>query len=320
MLGMANAGQVLDLIGSRFANRAKSIWTSRIGLFRVLVQLGGLLLLSAGAWGLTRTWFPLPVTYPTGSPYSVFWDGFEAAQYLLAYSEIPFIVLGVFMGFALVSGRMTCGWVCPFGFFQDILSWFPLQKFRPAKPDNDFGNAIKYVVVVGFLAASSVVGIIRAGGNEGLVAGFRTDVAWSLFDPSGTLFATFYYYLSWGVYPANGSIFDAIADAGTYTIVRSVIFFFIILAAVKIPRFYCRYLCPTGAMLGLFADKSLVGIARDPLKCDAGCDECEKKCPMQVPIVSADGIQIQDRSCINCGVCVDACPSGALKYNLRIAS
>ncbi len=317
---MASANLVFSQIGQRISERTKSIWYSRIGLVRFFVQIGSLLLLAGGAFGLARTWFPLPVAFPTGSPYSIFWDGFEAIQYLFSNSMIPFIVIGVFMVFSVLTGRMLCGWVCPMGLFQDILSWFPVKKHRPSKPDNDFGNGIKYVLLVGFLVASVIIGAVRQGGDEVLVAGFRTDTPWSLFDPAGTLFSTFYYYFSWGANPANGNVLTAFETAGTYTIIRTVLFVILMLASIKIPRFYCRYLCPTGAMLGIFADKSIVGIVKNPITCKSGCNDCDRACPMMVPIAESKSAQIYDRSCINCGKCVDACPVGALKFTLRIAS
>ena len=315
---MANASLVFREIGNNVSERFRATVRSRIGLFRVLTQTVSLILLSGGALGLASTWLPLPVSYPRGAPYSVFWDGFEALQYILAYGYVPFLTLGIFLLFSITIGRMSCGWLCPVGFFQDILSWLPIKKIKPSRPDNSFGNAIKYFIAATALSSAAIIGLIRQGGDEVLVAGFKTDIPYSLFDPAGTLFATFYYYITWGIYPANGSVFTAIAEAGTYTIIRVLIFLFVMMAAIKIPRFYCRYLCPTGAMLGIMSHRSIIGIKKDAALCQSGCNECEQACPMMVPLVDLSERYVQDRSCINCGKCVDACPNGAMTFGVRV--
>jgi ferredoxin-type protein NapH len=82
-------------------------------------------------------------------------------------------------------------------------------------------------------------------------------------------------------------------------------------AAWKVPRFWCRYACPTGAMMAIFQKYSLAGIKRDPVKC-MKCPHCEVKCPMQINILDLPWEKFNDPECIMCMECVDACPHGSL--------
>jgi Fe-S-cluster-containing hydrogenase component 2 len=76
-------------------------------------------------------------------------------------------------------------------------------------------------------------------------------------------------------------------------------------------RFFCKYLCPTGALLGLFSKVSLLGIERDDNVC-IDCGKCDKACPMSVGVSTLDTVTASE--CISCNECVNACPaSGALE-------
>ena len=310
--------EVFDYLFAKTADFGKNIYQSKIGMTRFVVQLFSLIVLLGGAFGIARTWLPLPITFPIGNPFGIVWDGFEALQYTLLLGIIPFFIIGIFLLFSIVLGRTTCGWVCPFGFFQDLLSKLPISKVRLGKDDNSFLNGLKYALLVIFVSVAALIGVFRDEANTDLTGGFRTISAYSLFDPSGTLFATFYYYFRWDTYSASDNLFDAVGDLGFFTIVRVILFFVISVASLKIPRFYCRFMCPTGALLAITSDRSIFGIKKDADKCPDDCSKCEQACPMQVSIVNSITDTIRDRSCINCGVCIDACPSGGISYTLRI--
>ncbi len=76
-------------------------------------------------------------------------------------------------------------------------------------------------------------------------------------------------------------------------------------------RFFCKYLCPTGALLGLFSKVSLLGLKRDPIAC-TDCHACDKACPMNIEVSAAEAVTSSE--CISCNECVNACPAaGALQ-------
>ncbi|MDO4842500.1 MAG: 4Fe-4S binding protein, partial [Phoenicibacter congonensis] len=81
----------------------------------------------------------------------------------------------------------------------------------------------------------------------------------------------------------------------------------ILVSAVLIPRSFCRYLCPLGALYSLFNRFSLYRMELDRAKC-VGCKKCEHACPMAVEVTK----DINSGECIRCGRCRAACPADAI--------
>lgn len=80
-----------------------------------------------------------------------------------------------------------------------------------------------------------------------------------------------------------------------------------IIGCVFFYRFFCRVLCPLGAIYGLFNKISILHLETDSHKC-IGCGKCREACKMDVdPVKTPDSPE-----CIRCGACVDACPAGAV--------
>ena len=76
-------------------------------------------------------------------------------------------------------------------------------------------------------------------------------------------------------------------------------------------RFFCKYLCPVGALLGLLSRVSFLNIRRDADAC-IDCGRCDKACMMNIEVATADVVKSSE--CISCNECVNACPvPGALK-------
>ena len=84
----------------------------------------------------------------------------------------------------------------------------------------------------------------------------------------------------------------------------------IVLLSAVTKNFWCRYLCPYGALMGIVALFSPARIRRDPLTC-IDCDKCTKACPSFIPV--ANLITVKTPECTGCLDCVAVCPSaGAL--------
>ncbi|MDK2790846.1 MAG: ferredoxin-type protein NapH [Methanothermococcus sp.] len=77
------------------------------------------------------------------------------------------------------------------------------------------------------------------------------------------------------------------------------------------PRFFCKYVCPVGALLSILARFSIFKLELDKNKC-IGCRLCEFKCPMQIKIVDVD--KIDQMECVRCFECMSACRKDAIKF------
>ena len=87
----------------------------------------------------------------------------------------------------------------------------------------------------------------------------------------------------------------------------------ILLASLVIPRFWCRYLCPLGAILGLVQRISPFKVRRDTSLC-INCGKCDKACPMHLEVATVNAVT---HDCTGCQKCTGACPvDGALEISL----
>ena len=90
-------------------------------------------------------------------------------------------------------------------------------------------------------------------------------------------------------------------------------FLFIVLGAFAMPRIYCRYVCPVGAISSWFNKVSLLHVYKENWKCTK-CNACYSNCPMRVEIVQDEDIKtnVNDIDCILCGECIERCPERCL--------
>jgi polyferredoxin len=89
---------------------------------------------------------------------------------------------------------------------------------------------------------------------------------------------------------------------------------FLLLSSVFVQNFWCRYLCPYGALMGLVSLLSPVRIRRNPEPC-IDCGKCAKACPAVLPVDRL--VQIRSAECTGCMECVAVCPAeGALALSL----
>ncbi|MHA1667727.1 MAG: 4Fe-4S binding protein [Candidatus Heimdallarchaeaceae archaeon] len=286
----------------------------RIRIIRIIVQLIMFGLINGLIFGLGRLPLILPIEYPTGGPFTTVWNAFEALQYAITFWIFPYLAISVFALFGTIFGKTTCGWVCPFGLVQDLFSYIPIKKKKVSKPTNKTLGKIGVTIVVFIMIMAFIIGVTFNKSGQKTTFGAGKDIPWSTVDPVSTLFATLFYYLLWG--RQSDSMGAEIGQWKFIFFLRLFIFIVVLVLITLYPRAYCRWFCPTGAILGFFSKVSLIGIRINKNRCISGCDKCEKACPVQVPILSYDK-DVTDKNCTNCGECIDACKEGALKLTFR---
>ncbi|UZW13779.1 4Fe-4S binding protein [Clostridium pasteurianum] len=214
--------------------------------------------------------------------------------YILAFSELKSIFQMIIRGnfnfiqslpglieftvaiiFTILMGRFFCGWFCAFGSFND---WIHIASKKILKTDfkisEKLDSILKYIKY-GILALILI--FILTGENDIL---------------NGT------------------SPWDAFAQITNFSTVISTItigFIFLILILIGnifIERFFCRYLCPLGAVFSLISKISILKISKPTEKC-GNCRICTNNCSMGLKLYSIDNIR--GGECINCLRCVETC-------------
>ena len=214
-----------------------------------------------------------------------------ALQNSLAASKktAPYYVFGIIMLYGLMFGRWICGFLCPFGLIQELFHKIPTPKIKKGRITRVL-SFFKYVVLVFFVILLPLAYAFR---NFPL-PGFCKYIC-----PAGTLEGAMG-LLSNSV---NESYLSMLGPLFTWKFLLMVS---ILVACVFIFRFFCRFLCPLGALYGLFNRISLVGVKLDRGAC-TDCGLCVGKCKMDIKHVG-------DAECIQCGECMDVCPTKAISW------
>lgn len=148
--------------------------------------------------------------------------------------------------------------------------------------------------------------------------GIFTKAPFTTLSPAETLFGTVPKMIfNFRMALASKSVMDAMSGISTLPPLFWVQFFvmaFVLVFAAFIPRGWCRYFCPHGAIMAVLNRFSFLGLRRDPVKCArGGCRLCVSACPMRVPILDLPWEKFSDPECIYCLKCADACHDKAIK-------
>ena len=203
--------------------------------------------------------------------------------------SFSYYVTGLLLLFAALFGRLICGFLCPFGFVQDLLHKIKSPKLTvPQKPDKIL-RYLKYIMLAGVIFAPLLM-------TDAF--GIGTPAFCKYICPAGTLGGGIPLVI------ANPALRQAIGWLFSWKMLVLVI---ILVLSVLIYRPFCKYLCPLGAFYGLFNKLSLYHMSLDKNKC-ISCMACEKACKMGVKVTE----NINSAECIRCGDCKKACPTGAI--------
>ena len=211
-------------------------------------------------------------------------------------------------------GRVFCNWICPYGTLHQFIGWlFNTRQATKRIDQNRFHplQYIKYALLVVFLVMASL-GALQIGLLDPIVMmyrGFTVFVAPAFDMLLGTV--------------SNRSGFEPIwLDSLKFAPgVASRIFvgsfwaglFFLVFVALNlwVPRFFCRFVCPLGALLGAFSRFSLFRINRIVDKC-TDCNLCLTRCEG----ASDPQGQLRASECFACMNCLDDCPEDALQFTM----
>jgi len=227
-----------------------------------------------------------------------------------------FLAIGVMIA-TVILGRFFCGWICPLGTLNNLIG--ALQKRRPRRaPFNR--HWLKYALLI-FLIASSLFSLQLAG----------------IFDPISLLIRS----LSLSIYPAASfatkAVFDGFFELNIPFLVKITEFIYAIFRKLWLPfqqpfffqsvflgalfiiilglnllekRFWCKYLCPLGALLGLLSRFSL--LQRSVTEGCNACGACSFDC--QGGAAPDQKEKWHNMECMVCMNCDDACPQNAVRF------
>ena len=195
-----------------------------------------------------------------------------------------FGLLGIF---GTIGGRFICGWICPFGFFQELIYKIPSKKF---KFDFRYLRYLKYFILIFMVIVLPFLIVDKFGFGETIFCKY--------FCPAGTLEAglTLPY-----IVPQLKKIIGFL-----YFYKVAILIFFIFLFIIT-KRPFCRFFCPLGAIYSLFNKISFIQIKRDENSC-VKCMQCVKACPMNLNLNEI----CNDFNCIKCFSCKNVCKFNAI--------
>ena len=313
-------------MSTKIYEKNKYYLTPNRGL-RHIVQLIFFILLNGVLIGLTAFWLILPINQPPG-PTSVS----DGALYILTDQAIhvifPFIPIASFLIFGSLLGKTLCGWVCPMGFIQDILILIsPFRKVYPSKSTNEAWSDVGKIFALTLIIFSAFIGLGKlAGGEEGLFGieqslGVFAEDPLAILDPASTLLAYFPFLIvneNVPILQTNADLFGGIISLNwdIWWFWAKVLFLVgILIISMFIPRAFCRYVCPTGAVMSPISEHAILGINRNLATCNQ-CLACEAICPTGVRILDHPE-RLRDPMCINCVDCVGVCDTGALTIKIN---
>jgi ferredoxin-type protein NapH len=291
---------------------------------RRIIQVLSFIFFSAAIFNIGALPLLFPVLWTWGLNPNTVGDAFTAIQLNLSGWNgavvFPWLALAAFLIVGVLIGKSLCGWICPFGFIQDLVGSIKRKQTDVSARTHQTMIYVKYFVlfitlfVSGTFAASTLM-----GGGEAYhkALGVFADAPFTILSPSETLFASIprmihdfsFALTSQGL----GAVTGFVTLAPLFWIQFAILVAVLVLAAY-IPRGWCRYVCPHGAFMAIMNRFSLVGLRREPYKCEkGGCGKCVQVCPTRVPILDLPWEKFSDPECIYCMKCVDACENKAIK-------
>lgn len=223
---------------------------------------------------------PCPGLNCYSCPFASFACPIGTLQHFVVIREIPFYILGILGLIGSFVGGMSCGWICPFGFLQDILYKIKVPKFRIS---NKFGF-LRYVIIFTLVV---------------IIPYFLLEPWFCKLCPAGTIEAGIPWLI---LQPSLRELIGWLFGLKIFILV-----FFLVWSVIT-SRPFCRFICPLGAIYSIFNKISAFQFKIDEEVC-IKCEKCNQVCPMKIDVLKGS----QQSQCIRCMECVKACQKNAIK-------
>jgi len=235
----------------------------------------------------------LYVSRPAGAEGWLPIAGLMNLKYLALTGHVPQVhpaamyLLGAFLLMSILLKKAFCSWLCPVGTFSEFLAALGRRIFgrnmRPWRWADIALRSLKYILLGLFVAAVTFMSVEALEGFMNTPYGLLADV----------------------------KMLNFFRDIG---LIGAIVLGLLVLLSMLVQNFWCRYLCPYGALMGLVSFFSPVKIRRDAEAC-IDCGKCAKVCPAALKVDQL--IQISSVECSACLQCVAACPAeDALQFAL----
>lgn len=208
---------------------------------------------------------------------------FQSGTFISKIFSGTLILFAITLILAIVFRRSFCGLLCPFGALQEFFAklgkkLFGKQFIMPRKIDRPL-RYLKYVILF--------ITVFYA---------WRTAGLWMApYDP-------------WSAYAHLPEGFSSVWESSAVGLIVLVL---TIIGSIVYDRFFCKYLCPMGALYGIIGKLSPYKVVRNEDKC-INCGLCTKNCPVNIDVANAQ--EVKTAECISCQNCVLSCPkAGALE-------
>ena len=204
--------------------------------------------------------------------------------------SFSYYITGFLILLGVLLGRFICGFLCPFGWLQELLHKIPTKKLstKKLKPL----TYLKYVILAVMVVLLPAIIVSDVGIGDPFFCKYLC--------PQGVLEGAIpLSAVNAGIRAALESLFTWKLAVLLTVVVLSVLFF----------RPFCKWICPLGAFYALLNKVSLFQMKVDKNKC-VSCGKCARVCKMDVDVTKTPN----HTECIRCGMCISTCPTDAVQF------